>query len=513
MLTSARSSASNVANLANNSPESLQILSELHYYYEESCDDKQATNLFIQDPLMAKFYSYYPEFVCIDIVCDVPELNQFLVLFIGVDSNGHCEIISVGLLKCGNAQGFVWICDMFKKHNLCWTDIELILSDESCDREILKAAFPEKLIFTSFFHCMKAFKKDLSSLDSAAVNQDVNKTLQLFEKMMFVTSESGYVELLKQMKQMNAQVFSLFKKKWHVKRDLWALGLHTDSKIFLKAFNTYLLSIRRKLKPVISSQETLGNVIRNLHSAINKLRKEWFQQITKMLHSPSAPYLKIPVMEKYSTFVTPFASEIIYEQLKKSEDIKIIRKIDRQSYYKVGESLATTYSCSCNFHKFMKLPCCHILAVRKNLTLTQFVQSVRPSWIFSNYSNTFFTLYSAHLHDQEESRAAEMRGRYEEYVRTCHELWGQIFNCGENVSQERLEIFQNILKAWKSDFEVTIIRFEKQNGSFPDSSESLENLPTDSFKELYGISINDIIESENEFMDVSLCPDDNIELL
>ncbi len=40
---------------------------------------------------------------------------------------------------------------------------------------------------------MKAFKRELSKLGSIVKNQGINKTLQIFEQMMYVTPISGYI--------------------------------------------------------------------------------------------------------------------------------------------------------------------------------------------------------------------------------------------------------------------------------------------------------------------------------
>lgn len=495
----------------------VSLLERLNYNYEVMPDSQiKESCFFIQDKFMSTFYGYYPEYICFDVLCEIPEVDHTLALFIGLDSNGHCEIVSAGLIKSGSLEGYAWFCDVFKKHNDFWNKIEFIICNHSVDvREMLTKAFPHKLIFFSFFHSIKNFKKDISCLNSMLTSTDISKALHIFEQMFFVSTELGYTELLKQIKQISPHIFSLFKKNWHSKRELWALGLQFDSRMFLKAFNGFLLNLRRKLKPLINSAELLQSVIERLHFAIVKVRREWFQKFTCIFQPPIVSYYsKLRVVKKYSMYLTPYATELIIEQLNMAENIRNIQKVDQYTYKVNGiQTLVSFNTCFCNFHTLMMLPCCHIFVIRNYLSLPLFVDSLRTSWLATKYKIKFLDLYSLFTSEKVGFVSSEQSERFNQCIHMSHEFWNLLLHCNDEVSQQRLEVFRNLLKAWKSNFRIGIQIFPKQNNSSSSIVESLEKSPTDYFNDMYGISLNDILDSENDFSSVSLCSENENEFL
>ncbi|KFM65218.1 hypothetical protein X975_24396, partial [Stegodyphus mimosarum] len=75
----------------------VNILEKYDFKYEVMPDtQRKNNNIFFQDKLMNAFFKYYPEYICIDVLCEIAELERYLCLFISADANGYCEIVSVG---------------------------------------------------------------------------------------------------------------------------------------------------------------------------------------------------------------------------------------------------------------------------------------------------------------------------------------------------------------------------------------------------------------------------------
>ncbi|XP_054709116.1 uncharacterized protein LOC129218819 [Uloborus diversus] len=307
----------------------ISILEKYNFKYEVMPEELvKNSGLFFQDKCMNAFFQCYPEYLCIDILCEIADLEYDLCLFISVDANGHSEIIAIGLIKSYNSQGLMWLCEVFRKHNPSWRKIQFIMSGKNIDcTETVKKAFPEKLVFISLFHSLKAFKRDLSDLEKVSTH-DISEALRLFEHMVYTNTELEYSDLAKQMKQLHPSVVMQFRKIWHPKSDSWALGLLFNSKAILKSLNSFLLFIRNKVRPHVINQVSITSIIKAFHSALRKLREDRFKKFASVFYSvPTLFCGKSNACIKYSKYLTQYASELVNEQLNLLDDVKNLKRI------------------------------------------------------------------------------------------------------------------------------------------------------------------------------------------
>ncbi|GFS36383.1 MULE domain-containing protein [Nephila pilipes] len=468
-------------------------LLEKHSFKYEVMQDSDKHNFFLQDKYMNTFFKCYPEYLCIDFLCEIPDLELNLCLFNCIDGNGCSDIVSVGLIKTLDS-GLSWLCEVFKKYNPNWSKVRLIICDSKArSYEVIKKAFPEKWVLISFYHSMNALKKDLHDVGSEITEQDMNKILNIFEQMVFANDESSYTENFKQMKQMPAPIVTYFRKVWHQKKSYWTWGHQLNSKIFLKSFHNVLSCTRKEIRPLVNILNTVVKVIEKLCSFLKTSRKDKFEKFTSIFEMTSLCWEQI-LQRKYSKFVTCYALELIFEQFSMLSHVKNIEKLSCGKYVCSSEGIVTTTACSCNFFQLLSLPCSHILALRKHLYLPLFCEDLCLNrWIITNYQNTFLDLQNTYIleYKDEEYGNAESE-RYCKYFKLCAELWPLIVNCSEPVSQERLQVLKNLFEAWKSYFKVSIKMSENEKKF--NSSITLNDASIDCWKEMYGISIQDTFD-------------------
>ncbi|XP_042896002.1 zinc finger SWIM domain-containing protein 3 isoform X2 [Parasteatoda tepidariorum] len=475
----------------------VEVLDKYNFQYEIKPDvSKQHDDIYLQDQYMNKFFKYYPEFICVDLLCEIVNLELNLYLILSADSNGHCEIIAAGLFKSCES-GLEWFCDVFKKHNLNWRKIRVIMSDKKArNNEILKGLFPEKLVFISFFHSMKALKKDLLNLDCKMTDEDINKVVKIFEQMIFSYDESNYSELLKQLKSMPPAVSTYFRKTWHQKKDSWVLNNQLYSKIFLKSFNFYLNVMRKVIRPVISTLNSVESVIKSLCFSIEKMRLKRFKNFTAIFSQPSAHQQAITY--KYLKVLTAYAVELVSEQINFSLEVKNLKKLGSGKYICSSEDIVTINTCSCSFFQLLLLPCSHIFSLRRLLSLPLYVESICSiRWISSTYQRTYCDLQNIFSINFEKTYPEKPLhfDSFQRCFKISADLWPLLVLCPENVSRDHILMFQTILRAWKNGLKVSIktdVQKETTNNSIIDSS-------NDNWKELYGISLKDILDSDNDF--------------
>ncbi|CAL1291081.1 unnamed protein product [Larinioides sclopetarius] len=451
---------------------------------------------------MSAFYKYYPEYLCIDFLCEIPDLELNLYLFISMDGNGYCEVVSIGLINASDS-GLFWLCDVFKKYNPTWRKVRLVICDKKENIfEVIKMSFPEKQVLVSFFHSMKTLKKDLTNIDGETSYEDINKTLHAFEQMVFAVNEPTYSENMKVLKQMPPSISSYFRKVWSSKRETWAWGLQLNSKTFLKSFNAFLVSVRKKIRPSVNVQDAIEIVAEKLCSFLDTGRKEKFEKFTLTFETTSI-YSQQVLYQKYCKYVTRYAAELIYEQFNESSKVKNIHKLSCGKYICASEDIVTTSVCSCNFFQYLSLPCCHIFAVRRHLYLPLFAETLSSNrWVKANYLNVYLDLQNMFVSNNKEVDSIESR-RYQKYFKMCTELWPLLLECPESVSRERFQIVNNLFGSLNNSINVCVKTSEIQK----DSPDHDGDLPFDCWKEIYGISLHDIFDSDNDHINFSLDPE------
>ncbi|GIY30177.1 MULE domain-containing protein [Caerostris extrusa] len=486
----------------------VDFLEKYNFKYEVMQDSEKHDNFFLQDKYMNAFFKYYPEYLCIDFLCVIPDLELNLYLFISMDGNGYCEIVSIGLIKTSDS-GLFWLCEVFKKHNLNWCKTKLVLCDKREKHfENIKLAFPEKCVLISFFHSMKTLKKDLSNLDKDITDQDIKKIIHIFEQMIFAADESIYSENVKLLKQMPSSVANYFLNLGIREKDSWVWGHKLNSKTFLKSFNSFLLSIRKELRPVFTVQDAVEHLVKKFYQFLETSRKEKFKNFTATFKKNSTHCQQI-LYQKYSNYVTYFAVELIYEQFNKSSDIKNIHKLSCGKYACSPEVIVSTTACSCNFFKFLSLPCSHIFAVRKHLFLPLFIETIISNrWVMTNYQSLYLDLQNTFISECKtyEFKNVESK-RFHEYYKLCADLYSLLLDGPETVSQERLQFLKGLLESWNSYFKVSVKISEIQKSVSNNDTDPFSDIPTDYWKEMYGISLFDIFESDSDCIAFSLGSD------
>ncbi|GFR25027.1 MULE domain-containing protein [Trichonephila clavata] len=356
----------------------------------------------------------------------------------------------------------------------------------------------------SFYHSMNALKKDLSDLGSEITEQDMSKTLNIFEQMVFANDECSYLENFKKMKQMPTSVVSYFRKVWHQKKSCWTWGHQLNSKMFLKSFHYALTHTRKEIRPVVNILNTVEEVIEKLCNFLKTSRTDKFEKFTSTFETESLYWEQI-LYQKYSKFVTCYALKLIFEQFTMLSNVKNIQKLSCNKYMCASEDMVTTTACSCNFFRLLSLPCSHIFAVRKHLYLPLFCEDLCSNrWIIANYQNIYLDLQKAFVLEIkiEEHKKVES-ARYCKYFKLCAELWPLIVNCTDSVSQERLQTLKNLFVAWKSSFKVNI-KVSEIEKNICNSNIAFNDTSIDCWKEIYGISMQDIFDSDNDYNSIPL---------
>ena len=151
---------------------------------------------------------------------------------------------------------------------------------------------------------------------------------------------------------------------------------------FFNSINNRLESIYHKSKYVASRHSKLLEFLELLQTFLSSLCMERNHQTTTVFQKRAVSLHNFgPVELDYFDHLTPFALKRISQQLPLSSKARHFEKsTSSPGQYTINTSKGTLTvspnSCHCDFASSMKLPCRHILALRKELNYSQYAETL-----------------------------------------------------------------------------------------------------------------------------------------
>ena len=148
--------------------------------------------------MKAAFHAY-PELVCIDATYKLLDLGLPTYLMLVEDSNGQSEIVAVCLLVTEDANSMTWMVDTFKKYNVNWKKIRVVMADKDIgERDILKQSLPNASVLICLFHTLRSFRREVTCEKMGITPGQRTLCLDLVQRMAYASSEAQYISLYDQ---------------------------------------------------------------------------------------------------------------------------------------------------------------------------------------------------------------------------------------------------------------------------------------------------------------------------
>ena len=267
-----------------------------------------------------------------------------------------------------------------------------------------------------------------------------------------------------------------------VQRDEWVEGHKNRYTNFINATNNRLESINQKLKAVVSRHSSLLEFNEQLQSCLSSLRAERNHRAASIFQKRPVCFNNFKEHElQYYKKCTPFAFKHIQEQLtlhgkcgktlgNGSNGVFTIKS-------KRGNLQVCCEKCHCDFFTSMKLPCRHILALRKHPNCPLFCKSLCDKrWTKDHYFASHRIFKSCEqpslcevdeLAEDHDSPSITVGRCKEKKVLSQHEKYRKAFEVTRTLAslaseasgklfQTRLATLQHILELWKDGKEVAI---------------------------------------------------------
>ncbi|KAI0223316.1 hypothetical protein LSAT2_025470 [Lamellibrachia satsuma] len=277
------------------------------------------TGLFFQDAHMRRVYNAFPKLLMGDATYKLTDLRMPLFLMLGIDGNGHSQVVAVYLTSAETAAALTHMLEAFKSHNNTWPPIEVIMTDKDMtERNAFSLAFPAATLQLCLFHTLRSFSREVT-LDKMGIRAGQRDALlEVFNAMANARSEQQFDEQCVRLEEMAVPVASAyFQRNWlPVKHDV------------LRGERDHTAIINR--------------VSKSTNKGVNVTDDD----------------------RRYEALLTPHAYGLVLAQVARRDAVKLPAD-ETPVLSPEGPLFVTDSSCSCAFRSSHRLPCRHIFARRQ----------------------------------------------------------------------------------------------------------------------------------------------------
>lgn len=426
---------------------------------------------------MKSIVSAYPEFLACDDTTDKKN-NVDLPLYIMLTEDGNCQshIVGIGLLVSEDKDSLSWLFSTFKEENpISASRLKWIITDKDMtERDVIRQVYPHISLISCIFYVLRKFRRDITNEKLSIRSAEIALSLEYIEQLAGAQADAVFKILEDEFREsVSKSLVTYYDENWKNCRDEWNVNEN-----FIK-FNFMNNTIKRleKTNGVIQSagdkDSDLGTFIDNLFETIYLLGNK---NEHSAIHSMQKPlYNKFPEESdeyKFHNVLTSQSAKFVLNEIESSRK-EIITPIDDGSNYFSKNSYATvrvtTEKCTCQFYVAMLLPCRHIFALRKNLQLPLYSETlILERWTKNYYLKTHsaFKTYREKETDRVVSTKsiasaplsfAEKRKQLLSKTNALAELGALRSN---DLFQLREQTLETLINMWKKGIEVKISPLE-----------------------------------------------------
>ena len=427
-------------------------------------ENNEMRGLFFQDARMRDIFQAYPEFICIDATYKVNDLRMPLYILLIENGNGQSEIVGMWLVADETEEMMTEMITLFKEQNPSWDKVQTVMSDKDfVEREVFKKELPQAELKICLFHVLRTFRREITTERTGANKRQRENILEILQKIAYSSSLEQY-ERNKSLlvDTQNAQAVEYFQQNWDPIKNQWVIGLATSCSLGNKT-NNRLESINQKIKQVVDKNAKFDDFAQDIVVFLNIHRTEINGKMCKV--TAKVPIVSITddsVAKDYRKELTDFAYTLVEGQLKQCEEVKIDSDDDGRYKIKDTSVRVTENKCECAFSMQYKLPCKHILKLRKMLDLNLFEKSlINERWSKHHYLGTFRSYQPEHQVTQSvyTPRGNWVQSQQQRY-RAVHHVAQKLASCAAEQTGQmfdvRLRQLNELLRAWEQGDEVVI---------------------------------------------------------
>ena len=247
--------------------------------------------------------------------------------------------------------------NLFKEQNPKWNNVKTVMSDKDfVERDVFSRLFEQADLKISLFHVLRTFRGEITGKKMGVNRQQRESILAMLQKIAYSRTLDEYKEnrtLLNDSSYTQAKTY--FQNSRDCIKDQWDVGL-SQSYTLGNNTNNRLESINQKIKQCVDKNSKFDSFAKDFIAFLNTHRTEINGKLCKVSAKvPVVTSSESPPEYMYRNILTPFALQLVEEQLKQREKVEITQEDGifqtRDSRYKFSAQ-----ECDCGFFSQYLLP-------------------------------------------------------------------------------------------------------------------------------------------------------------
>ena len=292
---------------------------------------------------------------------------------------------------------------------------------------------------------------------------DAKKSLSYIRQLIYNPSETKYMKIFEEFQNdAPKNVLEYFLINWHDIRSQWTVYSMTN-KNFNNLTNNRLEIQNGKIKLIVEKNSKLTHFFKRFDIYIKNKTDEKNMRVADIFYKTiNSKFLVDSAEFKYEEYLTPFAAKYVLEEIELSNCTTILKNNQDNSFdILFADEVINTTSIECKCYKFtsMGLPCKHIFAVKRALSMDMFDKSL----CLMRWTREYYRLKNRCLFEDNQnlnlSETEVMEASFQinaiEINSVIQSLQSEILS-KPNEIDKRVPTILEIIKLWKENKEFNI---------------------------------------------------------
>ncbi|XP_048472822.1 uncharacterized protein LOC109924684 [Rhincodon typus] len=326
--------------------------------------------IYFQDSSMKQTFERYPEVLLLDVTYKWDGLRLPTFLLLVIDGNGESELVCMWFVQNEEHETIKQLLHIFKQKNPAAERIQTVMCSGKPNRgEVISEVLPHCKPLTCLFHTLRTFQADVTTDKLQVTVGQRNLLLEILHNMCYAASAEEYDLLYHQLLDTNAQrAIDYFHRQWHGSRGQWVESFKHEGETYLTSTVKRAELLSQQLQARLGKTADSAGFAQELLKAVDSLRADSDCRAARTLQErPPVGTDSGPAASAYRELLTGYAFSRVRRELEEAEWVSFLSaEAERARPACRRRALLTeTGSCQCAFRTAMKLPCRHLLALRR----------------------------------------------------------------------------------------------------------------------------------------------------
>ena len=335
-------------------------------------------------------------------------------------------------------------------------------------------------------HTLSTFRREVTCERMLISGSERDKCMAILRDMAYSSNETVYNLNMQRLELVGCgPVLDYVRSSWHDSRSQWVEGLKEQHLTLGETTLQRLESVSTKMKSVCSEIATLQQFFEEFRMFVTSMRDErTHRAMTMMTRKPTTAMAED--LLPYRDCLTPYAFRMVQQQHTESLSLGTCSEVDENIDTFLFESATDTDTtrlgcCSCRMYTSRRLPCKHLLYVRR-LCGMEFDESIFDSrWKRADYlhhcqlnlSDDGSELLDMKCEEEHSpgtaprnreagQRTVEQAEKYRKARHMTDQLASMCSKSGMTAFSSRIRVLQRLYECWSRGIEATIVKLENE---------------------------------------------------